>query len=74
MVKLGEKSNVTGKKCREVLWALDLFACKNYNMKSRKNVFIRFARDIFSLLGCNFYAKKSGLNLIYAHKTSLHFL
>ena len=49
-----------------------MFACKNYNMKARKNVLKLW--DIFSLLGCNFYANKSGLNLIYALKKNLPLL
>ncbi len=61
-------------KCIRTFVRSDLFASKNYNIKSRKNAFIRLRWGIFSLLGCNFYANKSGLNLIYAHKSSNTFL
>ena len=46
--------------------SLDLFASKIYNIKSSKNILKIW--DIFSLLGCKFYANKSGLNLIMLSK------
>ena len=39
-----------------------MFADKIYNIKSRKNLLKIW--EIFSLLGCKFYANKSVLNLI----------
>ena len=59
------------KRLRPLFPALDFFASNFCNIRAGKNVFIRFARDIFTLLGCKNYAKKSGLNLIYAEKRGL---